>query len=57
MGTADTTGEEDHTKMGVIPRIIHEMFSRVQGEEQHTSYRIKATYLEIINEEVGEGNG
>ena len=52
MGTAETTVSDHHDKSGVIPRIIHDIFSRI-SDAADTSFYIKATYLEIIKEEVG----
>ena len=46
MGTADTSPSTDHSQSGVIPRIMHDLFSRI-SDNTETSYRIKATYLEV----------
>ena len=47
MGTADVTPTGDHSVSGVIPRIIHEVFSKIT-DSAGTTYRLKATYLEVV---------
>ena len=51
MGTADTTGVDDDT-LGIIPRAIARVFEDVDERQEQISITVKASFLEIYNEEI-----
>jgi hypothetical protein len=51
MGTADTTGVDDEN-LGIIPRAIARVFEDVDERQEQISITVKASFLEIYNEEI-----
>lgn len=51
MGTADTTGVDDED-LGIIPRAIARVFEDVNERQEQISITVKASFLEIYNEEI-----
>ena len=43
--------EEDHKQRGIIPRAFEDVFKGVQSDSVKTQFLIRASYLEIYNEE------
>ena len=51
MGTADTVGVTDDM-LGIIPRAILQLFEEVDERQEQISIEVKASFLEIYNEEI-----
>eukprot|EP01046_Picozoa_sp_COSAG06_P015047 COSAG06_NODE_952_length_11333_cov_2.718355_5_plen_1388_part_00 len=51
MGTADTSGVGDES-LGIIPRAIGRVFEDVDERQEQISITVKASFLEIYNEEI-----
>jgi hypothetical protein len=51
MGTANS-GDIGEEELGVIPRVIRDMFDRISEQEQNTEFMIRVSYLEIYNENI-----
>eukprot|EP01047_Picozoa_sp_COSAG01_P052901 COSAG01_NODE_5611_length_4146_cov_4.419323_2_plen_1110_part_00 len=51
MGTSDTAGVEPD-ELGIIPRAIAQVFATVEERQEQMSITVKASFLEIYNEEV-----
>lgn len=50
MGSND--GAEEHK--GIIPRSIEEIFTIIETEQDHTTYSLQASYLEVYNERIND---
>jgi hypothetical protein len=46
-----TGKEDDHKERGIMPRAFEDVFKGVQGDSVKTQFLIRASYLEIYNEE------
>lgn len=55
-GTGKThtmTGQEnDPIQKGIMPRSFEDVFKRIEGDSEQTQFLIRASYLEIYNEEI-----
>lgn len=55
-GTGKThtmTGKEnDAEEKGIMPRSFEDVFKRIEGDSEQTQFLIRASYLEIYNEEI-----
>ena len=55
-GTGKThtmTGQEnDPIQKGIMPRSFEDIFKRIEGDSEQTQFLIRASYLEIYNEEI-----
>ena len=55
-GTGKThtmTGQEsDPVEKGIMPRSFEDVFKRIEGDSEQTQFLIRASYLEIYNEEI-----
>lgn len=55
-GTGKThtmTGQEnDPVHKGIMPRSFEDVFKRIEGDSEQTQFLIRASYLEIYNEEI-----
>ena len=55
-GTGKThtmTGQEnDPIQKGIMPRSFEDVFQRIEGDSEQTQFLIRASYLEIYNEEI-----
>lgn len=40
------------SSMGIIPRVIHELFARIDSQKSEAVYVVRCTYVEIYNEEI-----
>ena len=45
-------GEGDEKERGIMPRSFEDVFRRIEGDSEQTQFLIRASYLEIYNEEV-----
>ncbi|PFX27213.1 Chromosome-associated kinesin KIF4A [Stylophora pistillata] len=52
MGTAFTTCNETSEERGVIPRLIETVFHWINERKEKTEFLLKASFLEIHNEEI-----
>ena len=47
------TGQEnDPIQKGIMPRSFEDVFQRIEGDSEQTQFLIRASYLEIYNEEI-----
>ena len=47
------TGQEnDPVQKGIMPRSFEDVFQRIEGDSEQTQFLIRASYLEIYNEEI-----
>lgn len=44
--------EDDHKQRGVMPRAFEDIFKSIEGDSVKTQFLIRASYLEIYNEEI-----
>ena len=44
--------EKDHKQRGVMPRAFEDIFNKIKGDSAQTQFLVRASYLEIYNEEV-----
>ena len=54
-GTGKThtmTGLKDPDQMGIMPRAFQDVFRQIEADSEQTQFLIRASYLEIYNEEV-----
>lgn len=51
MGTALNTLDSDVSR-GIIPRVIQEIFTQVKQREKKAEFIIKASFLQIYNEQI-----
>jgi len=55
-GTGKThtmTGQEkDEVQKGIMPRSFEDIFKKIEGDSEQTQFLIRASYLEIYNEEI-----
>ena len=51
MGTA-ATGFENLGDLGIIPRVIKEVFSEVDQRKKKSDFVVRASFLEIYNEQI-----
>lgn len=51
MGTAVNT-LDNNINQGIIPRVIQEIFAQVKEREKKAEFIIKASFLEIYNEQI-----
>ena len=54
-GTGKThtmTGGKDEDQKGIMPRSFDDIFKRIEGDSEETQFLIRASYLEIYNEEI-----
>lgn len=42
----------DENLKGIIPRIMTDLFSRIAAESEHFEIEVKASYIEIYNEQL-----
>ena len=52
MGSGQTSQIANPSELGIIPRVIHLVFSEVSKRSQKAEFIIKASFLEIYNEEI-----
>lgn len=50
MGTNTTT--MDCNEEGMIPKVIHELFSEIEKRKNLAEFHVKASFLEIYNEQI-----
>ena len=46
------TGGKDEKEKGIMPRSFDDIFKRIEGDSKETQFLIRASYLEIYNEEI-----
>jgi F0F1-type ATP synthase delta subunit len=51
MGTAVSTLAEN-SRLGIIPRVITEIFEQVEERNHNTVVTVTATYIELYNEQI-----
>jgi hypothetical protein len=54
-GTGKThtmTGGKEEKDKGIMPRSFDDIFKRIEGDSKETQFLIRASYLEIYNEEI-----
>ena len=44
--------ENDHKQRGIMPRSFDDIFQNIQGDSVATQFLVRASYLEIYNEEI-----
>ena len=44
--------ERDENEMGIMPRSFRDIFQKIEGDSEQTQFLIRASYLEIYNEEI-----
>lgn len=49
MGSGQTAQIANPSELGIIPRVIHLVFSEVSKRSQKAEFIIKASFLEIYN--------
>ena len=47
-----TGAESDPVEKGIMPRSFDDVFKRIEGDSEQTQFLIRASYLEIYNEEI-----
>ena len=47
-----TGRENDVIEKGIMPRSFEDVFKRIEGDSEQTQFLIRASYLEIYNEEI-----
>ena len=47
-----TGQEDDENEKGIMPRSFEDVFKRIEGDSEQTQFLIRASYLEIYNEEI-----
>lgn len=50
MGTNTTT--MDCNEEGMIPKVIHEIFTEIEKRNAEAEFTVKASFLEIYNEQI-----
>ena len=44
--------ENDHKERGIMPRSFEDVFKSIEGDSVKTQFLVRASYLEIYNEEI-----
>jgi len=44
--------ETDHKQRGIMPRAFEDVFKSIEGDSVKTQFLVRASYLEIYNEEI-----
>lgn len=52
-GCYEASLNEDETEMGIIPRVIRELFNGI-NERKNSDFTVKVSYLEIHNEDIND---
>lgn len=47
-----TGSEKDEIEKGIMPRSFEDIFKKIEGDSKETQFLIRASYLEIYNEEI-----
>ena len=51
MGTSNFYGH-DETEIGIVPRVIKQVFNMVDSKKDKIDFLIKVNFLEIYNEDI-----
>ena len=52
MGTAFSSVNEDSEDIGIIPRVVDDIYRKIDEEKAHAEFLVRCAYLEIYNEQI-----